>query len=201
MTHPKNPTIRQGQGFPQSRRDFLKSLLAAGVVATLPNGLLRPVRSRAEEIVCEGGYEVFRNACPRNCYDTCSIKTFVKDGVIHFIEGAPESTFTRGGLCVKGYGYTRRPYGAPRYNPVRKQAEKCSFCWQRIDAGLKPQCVLSCPVDALQLIDLATFRKPGAVQYPPGFPRYPKLNPSVRFFAPRLPRVVGPESTTGKENA
>ena len=47
-------------------------------------------------------YQVFRNACPRNCYDTCSIKTYVKDGVVQFVEGAPESTFTKGGLCVKG---------------------------------------------------------------------------------------------------
>jgi anaerobic selenocysteine-containing dehydrogenase len=132
MTEPKNATIRPGQGCPQSRREFLKSLLAAGVVATLPNGLLRPVRSRAEEIVYEGGYEVFRNACPRNCYDTCSIKTFVKDGVIHFIEGAPESTFTRGGLCVKGYGYTRRPYSPDRVKYPMVQEGRGSGNWKRV---------------------------------------------------------------------
>ncbi|UJL40719.1 hypothetical protein JS561_20645 [Salmonella enterica subsp. enterica serovar Infantis] len=40
--------------------------------------------------------------CPRNCYDTCSLKTWVKDGVITFVEGAPESTFTHGTLASKG---------------------------------------------------------------------------------------------------
>ncbi|MBZ3661220.1 hypothetical protein JT306_10830 [Salmonella enterica subsp. enterica serovar Kentucky] len=45
---------------------------------------------------------MYRNACPRNCYDTCSLKTWVKDGVITFVEGAPESTFTHGTLASKG---------------------------------------------------------------------------------------------------
>jgi hypothetical protein len=48
-------------------------------------------------------------------------------------------------------------------------------------------------VEALQIVDLATFDKPDAVQYPPGFPKYPKLNPSVRFLVPRLPKIIGRE--------
>ncbi|MBT8357746.1 MAG: hypothetical protein KJO61_08270, partial [Deltaproteobacteria bacterium] len=47
-------------------------------------------------------YQIFCNVCPRNCYDTCSIKTYVKNDKIQFIEGSSDSTFTRGGLCVKG---------------------------------------------------------------------------------------------------
>lgn len=25
-------------------------------------------------------YKIYRNACPRNCYDTCSLKTWVRTG-------------------------------------------------------------------------------------------------------------------------
>ena len=77
-------------------------------------------------------YQVFRNACPRNCYDTCSIKTYVKDGVIQFIEGAPESTFTDGGLCVKGYTYTRRPYSPDRIKYPMVQDGRRSGKWRRV---------------------------------------------------------------------
>ena len=107
-------SVKQAVGCPMSRRKFLHCLAAAGALAAVPGGLLKPFDAKAEKIVFEGDYQVFRNACPRNCYDTCSIKSYVKDGVLQFIEGAPESTFTRGGTCVKGYAYTRRPYSPDR---------------------------------------------------------------------------------------
>jgi len=88
------------------------------------------------------------------------------------------------GNCIRSC-----PYGAPHYNPVEKRAEKCSLCWQRLDAGLKPACVQSCPVNALQLIDLATFGETNAVQYPPGYPKMEKLNPSTRFRQAELPKI------------
>lgn len=82
--------------------------------------------------VQEGEYRVFRNVCPRNCYDTCSIKTYVKDGKIQFIEGAPESSFTRGGLCVKGYSYVRRVYSPDRIKYPMRQIRRKSGNWERI---------------------------------------------------------------------
>lgn len=121
-----------------SRRRFLQSLLAAGAIAALPGGFLVPARAGAEEVfgpaVFEGkdAYQVFRNACPRNCYDTCSIVSYVKDGVLQFIEGAPESTFTHGGLCVKGYAYPRTVYSPDRIKYPMKQVERGSGNWQRI---------------------------------------------------------------------
>jgi hypothetical protein len=48
-------------------------------------------------------------------------------------------------------------------------------------------------VEALQIVDLNTFDRPDAVQYPPGFPKHEKLNPSVRFVLPQLPKVIGRE--------
>lgn len=132
MNTTRNTPEAQAVICPLTRRKFIKGLLAAGVLANLPSGLLRPVRTEAGEIVYEGDYEIFRNACPRNCYDTCSIKTYVKDGVIQFIEGAPESTFTRGGLCVKGYGYTRRPYSPDRIKYPMVQEGRGTGNWRRV---------------------------------------------------------------------
>lgn len=77
-------------------------------------------------------YRIFRNACPRNCYDTCSIKTYVKDGRIAYIEGAPENTFTNGGLCVKGYAYINRVYSPERVLYPLQQTERGSGNFKRI---------------------------------------------------------------------
>ena len=143
MNTPQNP-VEQAFGCRLSRRRFLQALMAAGVLSALPGGLLttgRGSRVFGEEIdlsaQIRGGYagdvyDVFRNACPRNCYDTCGIKSYVKDGVLQFIEGAEESTFTDGGLCVKGYAYPRTVYNPDRIKYPMKQVGRGSGNWQRI---------------------------------------------------------------------
>ncbi|EPR38649.1 molybdopterin oxidoreductase Fe4S4 region, partial [Desulfovibrio sp. X2] len=113
MSRTNKQAVERALASPLSRRSFLGGLLAAGALATLPGSLLRPLSAEAEQ-VWEGGYQTFRNACPRNCYDTCSIVSYVKDGAVRFVEGADESTFTRGGLCVKGNSYVGRAYSPDR---------------------------------------------------------------------------------------
>jgi anaerobic selenocysteine-containing dehydrogenase len=127
-------TKGNGNGCPLSRRRFLQGMLAAGALAGVPGALLRPAPAGAAQNVYQGAdaYQVFRNACPRNCYDTCSIKTFVQDGVVKFIEGAPESTFTDGGLCVKGYAYPPRAYSPHRIKYPMVQDGRGSGNWRRI---------------------------------------------------------------------
>lgn len=117
-----------------SRRGFLKGLLSAGVAGTIgamPGGLLVPRKAEAAEFD-PNAYQIFRNACPRNCYDTCSIKTYVKDGGVQFVEGAPESTYTKGALCVKGYTYPRRLYSPDRIKYPMIQDKRGSGNWRRI---------------------------------------------------------------------
>ncbi|WP_045218546.1 4Fe-4S dicluster domain-containing protein [Desulfonatronum thioautotrophicum] len=130
-------------------------------------------------------YSLACNHCANpTCLNVCPARAFYKrdqDGIV-----VHEQDKCIGcGNCIRSC-----PYGAARYNPVLKKAEKCSFCWERIDAGQQPACVLSCPVDALRLIDLAGFEEPNAVQYPPGFPRFPSLNPSVRFRVATTPTII-----------
>ena len=118
----------------KERRGFLKGLLATGAAGALggvSGSLLLPARSEAKPFD-PSAYQVFRNACPRNCYDTCSIKTYVKDGIVQFVEGAPESSFTQGALCVKGYSYPRRVYSPDRIKYPMIQEGRGSGNWRRI---------------------------------------------------------------------
>lgn len=124
-------------------------------------------------------HPVCQTACPANCY----FKR--EDGiVVHDNENCVGC-----GNCIRSC-----PYGAPRRNPVAKKAEKCSMCYERIDAGLLPACVQGCVTGALTLINLEDFVASEAVQYPQGYPVMPGLNPSTRFILPKLPILGGVKS-------
>ncbi|MDW3088607.1 molybdopterin-dependent oxidoreductase [Citrobacter freundii] len=117
-----------------SHYPFLKGLIALGTVAALPGGLLTSRCALAQPPIPFNPktYKIYRNACPRNCYDTCSLKTWVKDDVITFVEGAPESTFTHGTPCVKGLSYPRRVYSPDRIKYPMVQDVRGSGNWRRI---------------------------------------------------------------------
>ncbi len=132
MNQWKNNDIEKALDCTMTRRRFMQWLTAAGAAAALPCGLFKPQTVSAAGIVYEGGYETFRNACPRNCYDTCAIVTYVKDGVAQFVEGAPESTYTNGGLCVKGHSYIRQLYSPDRIKYPMVQEGRGSGNWKRV---------------------------------------------------------------------
>ncbi len=112
------------------------------------------------------------------CLEVCPVVAYYKrddDGVV-----VHEQEKCIGcGNCIRSC-----PYGAPVYNPNLKKAEKCSLCWQRLDADLKPACVQSCPVDALVLVDLAELDEPDIVQYTAGFPKFPRSSILPSAFVP-----------------
>ncbi|CAH3344023.1 Putative dimethyl sulfoxide reductase chain YnfE [Citrobacter freundii] len=126
-----------------NRRSFLKGLIALGTVAALPGGLLTSRCALAQPPIPFNPktYKIYRNACPRNCYDTCSLKTWVKDDVITFVEGAPESTFTHGTPCVKGLSYPRRVYSPDRIKYPMVQDVRGSGNWRRISWDEAMQCI------------------------------------------------------------
>ncbi|MDD7997052.1 molybdopterin-dependent oxidoreductase [Kosakonia radicincitans] len=117
-----------------ARRRFIKNLALAGVATSLPGGLLTPRRAAAQPPIPYNpdNYTLYRNSCPRNCYDTCSLRTHVKDGVIHYIDGAKESTFTHGQPCIKGLTYPRRVYSPDRIKYPMIQDGRGSGKWRRI---------------------------------------------------------------------
>jgi formate dehydrogenase iron-sulfur subunit len=48
------------------------------------------------------------------------------------------------GYCVKGC-----PFDIPRINPVDHKSYKCTLCSDRVNVGLEPACVKSCPTGAI----------------------------------------------------
>ena len=106
-------------------------MIAGGAYATLSPALLQGASAKSTAPAAEA-YQVFNNVCPRNCFDACSIKTHVKDGVIKFIEGSDVSSYTKGGLCVKGYTYTRRVYEPSRIKYPMIQDGRGTGNWRRI---------------------------------------------------------------------
>lgn len=117
-----------------TRRNFLKgsasltALLGLGAAGSqAPNGLVPKAAAKAN-----GKVEQFYNACPRNCYDTCSILTTVEDGRITFITGNENNTYTKGRLCVKGNTYPRVVYSPDRIKYPMRQMGRGSGNWERI---------------------------------------------------------------------
>ena len=85
------------------------------------------------------------------------------------------------------------PYDAPQFNADLGIVEKCTFCSHRLDDGLEPACVESCPVDALGFVGRGT---PDDVRTP-GFPEV-GLAPAIRL-RPRRRRAAPPEMTATQD--
>ncbi|KUO63852.1 MAG: dehydrogenase [Gracilibacter sp. BRH_c7a] len=77
-------------------------------------------------------YKIFRNVCPRNCYDTCGIISYVKNGELIKVEGDPKHGYTKGRLCAKGYAYTQYVYSPDRLRYPLRQYPRGSGTWERI---------------------------------------------------------------------
>ncbi len=120
-----------------SRRTFLKAGAAIGASV----GAIFGIKSSEEfklmgltpsKAGAEGKVQTFFNACPRNCFDTCSMVTTVKDGAITFVTGNKNNTYTNGKLCVKGNTYPRLVYSPDRIKYPMRQIGRGSGNWERI---------------------------------------------------------------------
>ena len=47
-------------------------------------------------------------------------------------------------MCVSGC-----PFDIPRFNPDTRKVYKCNMCVDRVEAGLEPACVKTCPTNAI----------------------------------------------------
>ncbi len=79
------------------------------------------------------------------------------------------------------------PYGAPQFESDDRRAtmSKCTMCIDRLEQGLKPICVLSCSLRALEFDTLESLRKRyGDVRTLEGLPNSGIAGPAV-IFTPR----------------
>lgn len=130
-------------------------------------------------------YSLACNHCEKPiCVEVCPVGAHVKreqDGIV--VHSPEKCVYCR--QCIESCSYH-----AAKDNKLLQRAEKCSMCVERIDAGELPACVQGCPTKALTLIELNTANLKGAVQYPKGFGKFVKLNPSTRFIEAKTPELV-----------
>ena len=73
------------------------------------------------------------NTCPRDCYDSCSIVTRVRDGKLHSIEANKKQPFTQGFLCPKGQNPMQYVYSKERVlYPMKRDGKKGEGKFKRI---------------------------------------------------------------------
>ncbi|HEY2420916.1 MAG TPA: molybdopterin-dependent oxidoreductase [Neobacillus sp.] len=77
-------------------------------------------------------YSITRHVCPRNCYSTCSILGYTKNGRLQKVTGDPKHGYTKGLLCAKGYNYINTVYHPDRLKYPMRQYPRGSGQWQRI---------------------------------------------------------------------
>jgi formate dehydrogenase iron-sulfur subunit len=53
---------------------------------------------------------------------------------------------------------TACPFGVIDINPVSKTAQKCTLCYDRMQAGLEPACAKACPTDSIQFGTISDLR-------------------------------------------
>lgn len=84
------------------------------------------------------------------------------------LEACPTGSIVRtefGGVFVQpdicngcGYCVVSCPFGVIDRRPEDGRAFKCTFCYDRQKAGLKPACATACPTDSIQFGDLDELR-------------------------------------------
>ena len=73
------------------------------------------------------------NTCPRDCYDTCSMVTRVRNGRLHSIDANEKQPFTQGFLCPKGQNFSQYVYSKQRVlYPMKRVGEKGEGEFKRI---------------------------------------------------------------------
>ena len=96
------------------------------------------------------------NHCDKpKCMEVCPARTYSKrdDGIV--VQDHNKCIGCQ--MCIMAC-----PYSAPSYDAKRGKTSKCNLCAERLDDGLQPRCVESCPGGVLKFGEISELRK----QYP-----------------------------------
>ncbi|MCB1865849.1 MAG: nitrate reductase catalytic subunit NapA [Chromatiales bacterium] len=128
-----------------SRRDFIKSSIAATTAATVGIPVAAPVAAAAD---AEAGWQWDKGVC-RFCGTGCGIQIATKDGKIVATKGDPDAPVNRGLNCIKGYFNGKILYGKDRLTqPLLRMTngkfdKKGKFgpvSWERAFDEMEKQC-------------------------------------------------------------
>ena len=121
------------------------------------------------------------------CVAVCPVGAHTKDPETGICKHDQSLCIGCGG-CVKAC-----PFGASKFNEKLGKAEKCSMCWERQADGRLPACVQSCPVGAIEIIDLHDPKYANVGDKHPDGLDYPveaQTKPTTRFVKPFMPAKI-----------
>lgn len=73
------------------------------------------------------------------------------------------------------------PFQAIHIDPMSGKADKCDMCYDRLMQGQTTVCVTSCPVKAIEIIDIHDPKNANYEKEAYGFEMKKMTNPSIRF--------------------
>ncbi len=121
------------------------------------------------------------------CLAACPVKAYSKrdkDGIV--IHDPSRCIGCK--MCIAAC-----PYNVPQFNEEKHTVEKCHMCYQRVDDGLKPGCVSTCPVGAIDIVDISKIDEAAFEKQIPGFPDQKLTKSSTRFIKPQSVKRIIPE--------
>ena len=99
------------------------------------------------------------NHCDKpKCMEVCPAKTYSKreDGIV--VQDHNKCIGCQ--MCIMAC-----PYDAPKFDSATGKTSKCNLCAERLDEGLKPRCVESCPGGVIQFGEISELRKQHATNW------------------------------------
>ncbi|WP_394581535.1 molybdopterin-dependent oxidoreductase [Cytobacillus firmus] len=85
--------------------------------------------------------QIFKSACPLNCWDSCGFHVTVEDGKVTKVDGDPDHPITKGKICGRGRMLENRTNSPERLlHPLKKvDGEFVSISWEQAlhDISLK----------------------------------------------------------------
>ena len=97
----------------QTRRDFIKTTVAASVAGSIGISVPANVSAKAEDWQGQEGWKWDKSVC-RFCGVGCGIMIATHEGRIVSVKGDRESPVNRGLNCIKGYFNAKIMYGEDR---------------------------------------------------------------------------------------